>query len=247
MTETAVGRQLEKRQVALHKLSQEAKKQGGLTPAMLLKHILQHQKNMEVVESLAVAGQSALTYQFFQLLTAEIEKLEKAKDKPAVERLKEIRRRLLEFQEAVRKQSEQMITRAEGLLQQIMSAEDKEAAILQNLNRMDDAFMYVLSNRIAQADQRGRTDEAQVLHQIYNFIIQQTEQHAPPEVQLLNDLLEAETELERTRLLDDHQELLSAELVQVVEMLRERAGEEGQPEMSDQLRHIKTMIQGRLN
>jgi hypothetical protein len=247
MTETAVGRQLEKRQVALHKLSQEAKKQGGLTPAMLLKHILQHQKNMEVVESLAVAGQSALTYQFFQLLTAEIEKLEKAKDKPAVERLKEIRRRLLEFQEAVRKQSEQMITRAEGLLQQIMSAEDKEAAILQNLNRMDDAFMYVLSNRIAQADQRGRTDEAQVLHQIYNFIIQQTEQHAPPEVQLLNDLLEAETELERTRLLDDHQELLSAELVQVVEMLRERAGEEGQTEMSDQLRHIKTMIQGRLN
>jgi len=247
MTETAVGRQLEKRQVALHKLSQEAKKQGSLTPAMLLKHILQHQKNMEVVESLAVAGQSALTYQFFQLLTAEIEKLEKAKDKPAVERLKEIRRRLLEFQEAVRKQSEQMITRAEGLLQQIMSAEDKEAAILQNLNRMDDAFMYVLSNRIAQADQRGRTDEAQALHQIYNFILQQTEQHAPPEVQLLNDLLEAETELERTRLLDDHQELLSAELVQVVEMLRERAGEEGQTEMSDQLRHIKTMIQSRLN
>jgi hypothetical protein len=36
-------------------------------------------------------------------------------------------------------------------------------------------------------------------------------------------------------------------LVQVVEMLRERAGEEGQTEMSDQLRHIKTMIQSRLN
>jgi hypothetical protein len=247
MTNTAIGRQIEKRQVALHKLSQEAKKQGGLTPALLLKHIQQHQKNMQVVEILAMSGQSALTYQFFQLLTAEIEKLEKAKDKAAVVRLTEIRRRLLELQEAVRKQSEQIITRAEGLLQQIMAAEDKEAAVINNLNRMDDAFMYVLSNRIAQADQRSQTKEAQALNQIYDFIIQQTEQHAPPEVQLLNDLLEAETEMERTRLLDDHQELLSAELVQVVDMLQERAGKEGQPEMGDRLRHIKAMIQGRLN
>jgi hypothetical protein len=247
MTETAVGRRMEKRQVALHKLSQDAKKQGGLTPNMLLKHILQNQKNTEVVETLAMSGQSALTYQFFQLLTAEIEKLEKAKDKPAVGRLTEIRRRLLEFQEALRKRSEQIVTQAEQLLQQIMNAEDKEAAVLANLNRIDDAFMYVLSNRIAQADQRRQTSEAQTLNQIYNFIMEQTSQHAPPEVQLLNDLLEAETEPEQARLLDDNRELLSTELVQVVDMLRERAGEEGQPEMSDKLRHIKTMIQGRLN
>jgi hypothetical protein len=214
---------------------------------MLLKHILQNQKNTEVVETLAMSGQSALTYQFFQLLTAEIEKLEKAKDNPAVGRLTEIRRRLLEFQAALRKRSEQIVTQAEQLLQQIMNAEDKEAAVLANLNRIDDAFMYVLSNRIAQADQRRQTSEAQTLNQIYNFIMEQTSQHAPPEVQLLNDLLEAETEPEQARLLDDNRELLSTELVQVVDMLRERAGEEGQPEMSDKLRHIKTMIQGRLN
>ena len=247
MTETAVGRQLEKRQVALHKLSQEAKKQGGLTPNMLLKHILQNQKNMEVVETLAMSGQSALTYQFFQLLTAEIEKLEKSKDKAAVGRLTEIRRRLLEFQEAVRKQSEQMIGQAEQLLQQIMAAEDRETAVIKNLNQIDDAFMYVLSNRIAQADQRGQTSQAQALNQVYDFIMQQTGQQAPPEVQLLNDLLEAETEMAQAYLLDERKELLSSELVQVVEMLRERASEEGQPEMSDKLRRIKTMIQERLN
>jgi hypothetical protein len=247
MTETAVGRQLEKRQIALHKLSQEAKKQGGLTPALLLKHIVQNQKNMQVVETLAVSGQSALTYQFFQLLTAEIEKLEKGKDKAAVGRLTEIRRRLLEFREAMRKQSEQIIGQAEQLLQQIMAAADREKAVLDNLNRIDDAFMYVLSNYIAQADQRGQTGQAQALNQVYDFIMQQTGQQAPPEVQLLNDLLEAETEMAQAQLLAEHEELLSPELVQVVEMLRERAGEEGQPEMSDKLRRIKTMIQERLN
>ena len=47
MTETAVGRRIEARQVALHGLSREAKAQNGLSPTLLLKHIIKHQKNME--------------------------------------------------------------------------------------------------------------------------------------------------------------------------------------------------------
>jgi hypothetical protein len=247
MTGTAVGQRLEKRQVALHGLSQDAKKQGGLTPALLLKHMVKHQKNMEIVEMLAMSAQSALSYEFFQLLTAEIEKAEKDKDKVAVGRLTEVRRRLLEFQEAMRQQSEQIVAQADQVLQQIMQAEDKQAAVLANIEQIDDAFMYVLSNRIAQADQRGQTKEAQALNQVYDFIMSQVEQQAPPEVQLLNDLMTAQSEAEQADLLEQNKELLSPELVQVVEMLRERAGEEGQTELNGRLRQIKTLIQSRLN
>ena len=196
---------------------------------------------------LAMSGQGALTYEFFQLLTAEIEKLEKAKDKLAVGRLTEVRKRLLEFQENMRQQSQQVVMRADQLLQQIMQAPDREAAVRANLGRIDDAFMYVLSNRIAQADQQGKSEQAQALNQLYTLIMSFAEQQAPPEVQLLNELMEAESEAAMAQILDDGAELLSPELVQVVDMLRERAGEGGQPELDGRLSQIKTMIQTRLN
>ena len=247
MTETAVGRRIEAKQVAVHGLSREAKAQGGLSAELLLKHIMKHQKNMEIVETMAMSGQSALTYQFFQLLTAEIEKREKAKDKVSAGRLTEVRKRLLAFQETMRQQSQQIVMEADQLLQQIMQAEDKEAAVRANLGRIDDAFMYVLSNRIAQADQQGQTEQAQALNQVYSLIMSFAEQQAPPEVQLLNDLMEAESEAMMEQLLTERQELLSPELVQVVDMLRERANGEGQQELDGRLHLIKTMIQARLH
>ena len=198
---------------------------------------------MEIVETLAMSGQAALTYEFFQLLTAEIEK---EKDKATVGRLTEIRKRLLEFQEAMRQQSQKMVTEADQLLQQIMQAPDKQAAVRANLGRIDDAFMYVLSNRIAQADQQGKKEQAQALNQIYGLIMSFAEQQAPPEVQLLNELMEAESEAEMAEILAEGEDLLSPELVQVVDMLRERASGEGQGELDGRLRQIKTMIQARL-
>ena len=147
----------------------------------------------------------------------------------------------------MRQQSQQVVMKADQLLQQIMQAPDQEAAVRANLGRIDDAFMYVLSNRIAQADQQGKTDQAQALNQLYALIMSFAEQQAPPEVQLLNQLMEAESEGAMGQILDEGQELLSAELVQVVDMLRERANGEGQPELDGRLRQIKTMIQARLN
>ncbi|MCB8944386.1 MAG: hypothetical protein H6658_11615 [Ardenticatenaceae bacterium] len=244
MTETAVGRRLEARQTAVVRLSKEAQKQGGLSPELLLKHIVNNQKNMEIVETLAMSGQAALTYEFFQLLT---DVLDKETDKVAVGRLTEIRKRLLEFQEALRQQSQQMVMEADKLLQQILQSPDKQAAVRANLNRIDDAFMYVLSNRIAQADQQGKTEQAKALNDLYGLIMSFAEQQAPPEVQLLNDLMEAESEAVMGQLLDEHEDLLSKELVQVVDMLRERAGGEGQEALNGRLGQIKTMIQSRLN
>jgi hypothetical protein len=246
MTGTKIGQELEKQQVALHTLNQDAKKANGLSPKLLLKHILKNLESERIVDTMVSVGQAAINYEFFQLLTAEIDKVEKLGDTGRVGRLTQLRDDLLELQEAMRQESQRMVTAASQTLQTILDAPDKKAAIAANIEGIDDAFMYVLSNRIAQADENGRADEAQALNQIYQLIMQQAQQQAPPEVQLLNSLMSVETEAELAQILDQNKELLSPELLQVIDMIRERARAEGQGSVDGRLRQIKTLIEARL-
>lgn len=246
MTETPTGRRLEKRQVALHKLNQDARKQGGLTPQLLLKHILANQEDEDIVNSLVLAGQGALSYEFFQLLTDEIAKQEKAGKKADVQRLMEIRSNLLELYEAVQQQSRQMLEIASDTLQAILSAPDKEAAIRENLQQIDDAFMYVLSARMAEAEKKGRTAEVQALNEVYDLILKQAESELPPEIQLLNQLVRAETKADQQEILEANTELVSSELLTILDRVLEQAQESGQQELNGRLQSAKSLIEARL-
>ncbi len=128
MTETAVGRKLEKRQVAMHGLNQDAKAAGGLTPAVLLKHVLLNQEDQETALGIAQAGVQAMTYEFFSGLTAEIEKQELAGQTQAVARLTQLRADLLKMQEDMQRASQQIIQRAQQDLNKILSSGDMEQA-----------------------------------------------------------------------------------------------------------------------
>lgn len=246
MTETRVGRELEKRQTAVHRLSQEAKAEEGLTPALLLKHILANQEDEKTVDALVMAGQSALDYQFFQLLTEEIDKREEAGETTVVERLSEIRQHLLDIQAAIQKQSQQMMEEANKTLQAILSSPDPRAAIRDNMQKIDDTFMYFLSVMIAQADQRGQQEEAQALNQVYALIMREMERQSPPEIQLLNRLIYAESDKQRQQVLENNQHLVSPDLLKIVETVIERTTAEGQDELANSLRNVKGMIEARL-
>ena len=246
MRETEAGRQLEKRQMALHAFNREAKAAGGVSPELLLKHILKNQEDEAFISSLAMMAQPAINYEFFNLLTREIGKQNKAGDKEAVKRLTAVRSQLLQMQEELRKQSEKIASRANETLQAILDAPDREAAVRQHLNQIDDAFMSVLSMRIAQADRQGQTQQAQALHEVYNLIMKQVESQSPPEVQLLNRLITAENESERAQVLDENQSLLSQDMIRLIDAVVQQADQSGQAEMADRLQKVKRMIEARI-
>jgi hypothetical protein len=58
--------------------------------------------------------------------------------------------------------------------------------------------------------------------------------------------MSVETEAELAQILDQNKELLSPELLQVIDMIRERARAEGQGSVDGRLRQIKTLIEARL-
>ena len=246
MTETAVGREIEKRQIALHALNKEAKEAGGLTPQLLLRHVLLNQEDLATLDAIIQVGAGAMTYDFFTGLTAEIDKQRLAGNEKAARRLTELRADLLKIQEEMQKQSEMMVQNARQTLEAILAVEDMEAAVQANMEQIDEAFMYVLTTEISRAAQEGQDERLRALEQVHELIVKQIEGYAPPEIQLLNDLVQAETEGQRQGILDENEDLLSEDLLKIVDLLQDQAQTSGQEQLDGRLSNIKALIRERL-
>ena len=246
MMETAVGRRLEKRQIAMHGLNQDAKAAGGLTTSVLLRHVLLNQEDPETAMAIAQAGVQAMTYEFFTGLTAEIEKQNLAGQSQAVARLTQLRADLLQMQQEMQQASQQIIQEAQTDLNMILTSSDMEQAVQANMNKIDDAFMYVLSAETAQAEEGKDKERLDKLNQIHTLITEQVEGQTPPEIQLLTQLMYTETDEDMQQLLDDNEELLSDDLLKIVDLLQDQVKESGQEQLVDQLGRVKVLIAARL-
>lgn len=244
MRETETGRRLEQQQLALRKFQSEVKKQGGLTPALLLQHILANKEDEAVVNALISMGQPALNYEFFTLLTDKIEKREKT-GVPTGD-LVALRQKLLDVQEAVRRQSQQLMEDFSQTLQGIMEASDRPAAIRERWEEIDDTFMYLLSAQIEQAEQQGYKVDAQALRGVQEAIINEMESQAPPEIRLLNHLMRAESDQERRRLLDESQGMVTADFLKLLDAVSAEVDASGDPELRNNLSQVKAMVQMRV-
>ena len=246
MTQTEIGRQIEKQQIAMHVLNREAQAANGLSPALLFKHIVRNEQDDSLVNAIALTGRGALNYEFFGLLTGEVEKREKAKDTAGAQRLGRIRDDLLEMQRQLQQATQDVLQEAQSTLDAILAAPDPREAIADNMGRIDDAFMHVLDARLAHAQQSGRSDEVEKLSRIQEEIVSAIQGDTPPEVQLLSQLVSAPDKAARERLMGQAAALLSPELVQVVDMLREQAGNSGQTDLATRLAEIRGELSARM-
>jgi hypothetical protein len=247
MTETEAGRKLEKQQIAIHGLNRAAKEGGGLTPALLLTHVLKNQEDPNLVRALVQAGMQAMTYEFFTGLTNEIERQKLSGNTGAVERLTAIRSDLLQMQEEIQTQTRQILGKAQETLENILAAEDMEQALKNDINKVDDAFMYVFSGETARAEETGQQDRLDKLNALRELLVSQAESQSPPEVRLLNKLVGAESQDDRRKLIEENQELLSPDLIAVIDALQDQAESTGQEELQDRLSAVKLLLVEEIN
>jgi hypothetical protein len=242
--DTETGQRLEAQQLAIHAFNREAKAAEGVSPELLLKHILANRKDPDIVEALAMAAIPALNYEFFLLLSERIEKRERsgidASDFVA------LRERLLALQQEIDRQSRQVLERASQTLQAILAAKDIGQAIRDNLDKIDDGFMYVLSASISQAEESGDSEQAQVLIAVYEMIREELEPELPQEIHLLNQIMSLDDDAERRRLLDEMPEMQTPEFLELVQAVAGQAADSGRTDLSEQLNHLQAMIQARM-
>lgn len=246
-TETEIGQQLEARQRALRAFQQEVRREDNLTPELLLKHVIQNKDDEETVNALISVGQPAFNYEFFSLLTEKIEEKAKAREKEEAKALTRLRQRLLDLQNTFQEQSRQLIQQATDTLQRILEADDQAAAIQENIAQIDDAFMYVLSAMMAEAQQQGQTEQVQALQDVQDLILEEAERQVPPQIRFINSLIRAETEAEQRQLLEENPDMVTGELVEILDALsQEMATAQQEAEVADQIQKLKAMIQMRV-
>lgn len=246
MTQTEVGRRLEKQQIAIHAMSRDAKKAGALTPEILAKHVIANDSDDSLVNALALTGRGALTYDFFALLTSEVENREKRGDKAGAQRLGRVRDQLLQMQLEMQEAARQVLQDAQDTLDEILNARNMEEAVAENIGRIDDAFMHVLEARLIRAEQDKNQVGAEKLRQVQELVITQIQGETPPEVRMLTQLVSSAGKAERTRLMDASPELINDQLIEVVDMLIEQSDHAGQEDLARRLAEIRGELIARL-
>jgi hypothetical protein len=246
-TETEIGRQMEARQSALRAFQQEARKANGISPELLLKHVIKHRNDEATVSALISVGQQAFNYDFFRLLTERLEAAARDHDKEEATILRDLRQELLEVQQEMQAASQRILDGASTTLQQLLEAEDKQQALQENIGRIDEPFMYVLSAMIAQAERQGDQERLQALQQLHTMILEEAEKQVPPQIRFINRLVRAGSEEAQQQLLEDNRDLITPELVQILEALsREVASGDDDAGIGDVLDRLKTMVQARV-
>ncbi len=234
---TEIGRQIQQQtdevQAAVESL-QEAGQE--LTREKLVDLVIEapNEIRLSALVSLARPG---MDYQFFQILSQRID----TADGVEQERLSTLREEILTLTEQIDEQVKQRSDAAQQLLDQILEAEDVTQAIQQNAPAIDEFFVQAVQQSLDEARQSGDLERSAKLSQLEAVIRQATAQ--PPEIEFIEELLEAEDEATRQELLDSNKDKVTPELFQMISGLMNQVTETNQdPVLVEKIKAINRQV-----
>lgn len=208
---TVLGRELlaqnQEAQKAVKAL-QDASKEG-LTRERLL-DILAEIKSESALTTVVSLTRNGMDYQFFQALTERIEK-ESGEKK---QQFTELREKLLKLTREIDLQMKKHMEDTEKLLNSILDEANLEEAVSKHLPELDEFFSQALRTEFDRANQAGdlaRIDKIQKVSSILEKL-----SSPPPEVELIQKLLDAPDETAQRQVLEENNALVTDELLQAM-------------------------------
>ncbi len=165
------------------------------------------------LQALVRLARPAMNYEFFAKLAERIEKAQ-GEEK---ERLTQLRDRLLELTQAIDKEVEARVQAVRDLLEQILAAENLEQAVLQALPAVDDFFLGVVEQELQAARQKGDLQRSARLNQVIEIL--QKVASPPPQVALLEALVNTSDPQQRQQLLERNAQLVDQNLAEALARL----------------------------
>ena len=193
-----------------------------------LMQILIDAPNDHRLNALVSLTRPGLDYMFFQSLTERIEKLSGEER----QKLEDLRGKLLDITRKIDQRLEQEVKRANELLEIILKAEDIEKATADSLPEIGEVFVQLLNQALKDANQKNDAERMPKLQQIVNVLQQASA--PPPELQLLEELLEAADDAELNKRIETHGEEITPELTSVIASVIARTEGEGGQKPSDE-------------
>lgn len=230
---SSTGKGVADRQKAVEGLKNAADKDGGITREMLLKQILQADGD-NAIEALAIAAGPVLDYSFFLLMADEIDAAKKRADAKEADRISKIREKLVDLTEKIEKYQQEHIKQSFGQIEELLRAEDKEKAINQMLPEIDEFMLSLLASQIEQAKKAG-DERGDALQALLALIVQQIQANAPPEVKLINELIEIDTPDDVKEAIKNRSSEITPDTIKLMELMKEELESAGRDDMVKRL------------
>ncbi len=234
-TNTKFGQELKVQAQAAEKAMkalQELSKDGGLTREKVLDLVIAAESDIEISTYVSLV-RAGMDYTFFQQLTERIDKA----DGNEKTRLTALRDKLLELTARLDQQIKQRLQASSNLLEDILKAEDVEKETEKNLAVVDDFFLDVIKTELQSAQQRN--DEARLakIQQVITVI--QKASAPPPEIELIEKLLEAPDAVALQKLMEEHAAEINSEFANLINTLASQTETQGnQPELVEKLKEL---------
>ncbi|PKN97161.1 MAG: hypothetical protein CVU42_17130 [Chloroflexi bacterium HGW-Chloroflexi-4] len=234
LKETEVGKTLlaqsEETQAALKTL-QEASK-NGLTREILLDTLigLTSDSSLTTIVSLARNG---LDYQFFQLLSEKIE----AEVEDKKQHLIDLRDKLLNITREIDNELKNRLADGVKLLYTILEEPNLEEAVKKHMPEMDEFFTQALQSEFETAHQKGDMERIEKIQKVISIV--EKESAPPPEIELIQSLLEAKEDGARQKILEEKSDLVNDQLLTAINaIITEGEARKQSPELVDSLRAV---------
>jgi hypothetical protein len=237
LEETEFGRQLKETVGEMEAAQKSLQEVGqGLTREKLLELIIAspNEARTRAYVSLARGG---LDYQFFQLLT---EKINAASGEQKA-KLESLRETLLDFTNEMDKQIEARYKQAQEFVESLMSQDDIEKAVHDNLNSFTQDAVDIINQMLRQASEKNDYVRMGKLQKMVEIL---REASTPPEVAFVEQLLDAPDNSALEQMLEANKTLVNDQFMQALIGLVaqvDQAAEQGNPEakaLSDKLNVI---------
>lgn len=189
------------------------------------------------LSALVSLARPGMDYEFFQILSQRIDETSGEEH----ERLSNLREQLLALTEQIDEQVKLRSAAAKQLLNEILEAEDFDQAIQQHAPELDEFFVQAVQQALEEARKAGDLDKSAKLSQLEEIIRQATAQ--PPEIEFLEELLEAADEATRQELIESNKEKITPEFFQMLSGLMNQVSETSQdPELVEKVKAVNRQV-----
>ncbi len=232
--ETEFGKQLladsQETQQALKELDKANKE--GLTREKLL-DVLSSVKSDTSLTTLVSLTRSGMDYQFFQILSERIEK-EQGDTKQSLSALRD---KLLDLTRKIDNEVKKRLENATSLLESILKEDDAQAAIEKHAEEIDEFFTQAVQVEFEKAHSENNLERMGKIQKVVSVLDKMTA--PPPEVELIQKLLEASDDNERKKLFAENEALVNDQFLQTINAIISEGSTRNQtPELLDALKSI---------
>lgn len=201
------------------------------------------------LQAYVALGRPLMDYTFFLALTEKVNAAQAEGKSEEAQRLTDLRAKILELQRKYDVEVAAALQRAANLLREILQSQDREVTVREHLGEIDDIFFAVLSANIAQAEETGQEKIADDLRHVGDLILELVQESAPPEIRLINQLMQAKYPEGTKKVLEKNATQVTAELIKVMDLIAENLQQGGRNEAARHLSDIRaqaaTMVGGR--